>query len=549
MKKYWILSRVMLKNMLASMNPMNGGYEDGKRKKKAYLRALLLGVIVLIALGSIIYLEYEIFRGLRFVRMPMMLPGVAIFASMMFALVMGLFQCLSELFQGKDAPFLAVLPLTSRQVFAARLTTLYLSELAVDAVICLPAFVLYAIGQGSAWPVALTALPVLLLLPLIPLAIVSLLASLLMRVSFFSRHRETVVMILSTLLAIGYSVGVTLTNSGQDMDTAQLILLLTSENGLLNRLLSALPPALWATKGLTGSFEMLALFAAVSLGCAAAVLLIAGPGYLDQALSSTEKTVTRRKNGSAFAWKSSSAFAALHALEWRELLRTPAWAFNSLMGVVMFPLMICIGFITGFARAGDGIGEMRALLSQVEPGYVALITTAVILLGAMVNPAVSTAISREGGRWPFALTLPVRQKTRFLTKMMVGLEINLICMVMITAVAWFLVRMPILWLLAAFAVAALVGLASASLSLWVDASRPQLSWTTEMEAIKKNFNQVIGMLIWVVLTALCVVPAVLLWNRGGGTAMAAVAGVSVVEALIGLLLLNRVSEKNIALPE
>ena len=505
MKNYWILTRVMLKNMLASMNPANGVYADGKKKNRAAVRAVMLALLSLFAVGSVVYLEYLLFKGLSAIRMPTLLPGMAIFISMVFTLVLGLFQCLSELFQGKDAPFLAVLPLTSRQVFAARMTTLYLGELALDAMLCIPAFVLYSVGRGSALPAALTGLPVLLLLPIMM--------------------------------------------NSQNMEPGDIVAMLTSENGLISRMLGAFPPARWATQALTGEAALLALFAAVSLACAAAVICLAGPGYLNQALQSTERTVHRGKRSGSFGWRTGSAFGALHSLEWKEILRTPAWAYNSLMGVIMFPLMIGIGVFSGFSKAGEGLEAMRMTLSGVDQGYVALVTAAILLFGAMVNPAVSTAISREGGRWPFALTLPVRQRTRFMAKLMVGMEINLVCMAMIAAVAWFLVRMPLQWLLIAFLLAAMIGFASAAISLWVDAVRPQLSWMTEMEAIKKNFNQVIGMMLWAVLTALCVVPAVLLWDSGAKAALAGAAGMGAAEVLAALILLNRATEKNTVLPE
>lgn len=546
MKNYWILTRVMLKNMLASMNPMAGAYTDGKKKRRAVFRAAGVLILILLALGTIISLEYLIYSGLDMIRMPMVLPGMAIFLSMVLTLVLGLFQSLSELFQGKDAPFLAVLPLTSRTVFAARLTTLYLSELVIDAVLCLPAFVLYSIGRQSALPVLLTGLPTLILLPVLPLSAVALIAYLLMRVSVFARHRESIVMALSMLVAIAYSIGVTLMNQ-QDGNPAAYAVMLASQNGLLEKLLGAFPPALWATKGLIGDAVMLLLFAAVSLAAAALVILAAGPGYLEQALSSTERTVHRTRRTESFGWRKGSAFRALHGLEWKELLRTPAWAYNSLVGVIMFPLMIAIGFVAGFSKAGDSIESMRMLLGNVDPGYVALVTSGVIMLGSMVNPAVSTAISREGGRWPFALTLPVQQKVRFRAKLMVGMEINAVCMVMVAAVAWYLVRMPILWLLAALGVALMNGLAAAALSLWVDAKRPQLNWTTEMEAIKKNFNQVIGMMLWVVLIGLCAAAAVLLWSRGGGAALAGAAGVAAVEMIAAFALLHKVTEKHLVL--
>ncbi len=543
MKQYGILTRVMLRNMLASLNPFAASYDDQRKKSRAIMRAILLCVVSLAAVGSVIYLEYLIFTGLKTIGMPKLLPGMALFVSTTFTLIMGLFQGLSELFQGKDAPFLATLPLTSRAIFSARMTTLYLSELGINTLICVPAFVFYAIGTGSAWPVALTGIPVLLLTPIIPLCIVALVASLLMRISFISRHRDTVVMILSFGIAIAYSIAVTMGNaSQQSMD--EMIVGLLSQEGMLGKLMGFFPPVRWATEGLTGSWGMLLLYAAVSAACVAGLVALIGPGYLAEALSSTEKTVSHRRVRGEYTWKKGGALGALHALEWKQLLRTPAWAYNALAGVVMFPLMITIGMIAGARGAGDSIEGLRQVLATVDPGYIAVVTAGVLMFGCMVNPAVSTAISREGGCWPFALTLPVKQQTRFLAKLLVGLEINVVCSALLAVVAYVLIRMNVLWLLAALAVSLLVGLASAAFSLWVDAKRPQLSWASEMEAIKKNFNQVFGMMIWVVQVALCVVPAIFLWDRGGGITLLGIAAVAVLETALSLFLLLRAVKKH-----
>ena len=548
MKNYRLLTRVMVRNMLASMNPMNGIYADGKKRKKAVVRAALLALLALYAVGVVIFLEYQIYRGLSAMHQPLLLPGLAVMASMMFTLVLGLFQGMSELFQGKDAPFLAVLPLTSRQVFAARMTVMYLSELALDALLCVPAFVLFAIGRGTAWPYVLTGLPVLLFLPLIPLSVMALVSSLLMRISFVSRHRETLVMLLSVLLALAYSTGVTLTSSS-NMSGEEMAAVFLRENGLAAQFLDRFPPALWAARGFTGDAGLLLLFAGVSAACAAVVIALAGPGYLNLALSGGEQTVTHGRKRGAYRWSSSSGFRALHTLEWREMLRTPSWAVNSLMGLLMFPLMLGVGLFSGIRSAGDSAEGLRSLLASVDPGYVALVCTGVILLGAWVNPAVATAVSREGGRLPFALTLPVRQETRFRAKLAVGAEINLACMILITVMLWFILRFSPLWLLAAFAVAALSGTADAALSLRFDAAHPHLNWNTETEAIKKNYNSVFGMLIWLLLTVLCGVPGALLWNLGGTAVMLSAFAVAAAECAVSLLLLQRAARRPIPLQE
>ncbi len=566
MRNYWILTRLMLRNLISSMNPFRaGGQRTVKKgdktivKNSSPFRAVFVILAMLTAVGFVIYIEFLMYEGInnlseqmRLPNQQMMLPGMAIFAAMMLTMVIGLFQGLSELFQGKDAPFLAVLPLTSRQVFAARMTMLYVSEMALNALFCLPAFVLYAVGTGKWIPVALTALPVLFLLPMLPLAAVALVSSLLMRVSFFAKHRESIVMILSVALALAYSVGVTLLNSaapGEDGPYDYLVTLLTQDNALVMGLLDRFPPARWALDALAGDWVKMLLFAGVSVGSVALLILLVGPVYLEQALSSTERTVVKTKGVRHATWKMNSRFMALHLLEWKELLRTPAWAYNSLMGVVMFPVMIGIGFMAGFSRVEGGLEFIRGQLAGVDPAYVAVITAAVLSMGAMVNPAVSTAISREGGRWPFALTLPVRQRTRFAAKLLLGEEVNLVCGLLLAGVAWFLVRMNILWLLAALVLSQVIGLASAAASLWVDATRPQLKWNSEMEAIKKNFNQVFGMLIWMAFLGLASVPAFFLWEKGGVIVMLACSGVALVELAVSLLLLNRVTEKHLVLQE
>ena len=549
MKNYWILARLMLKNTLAGMNPFAAS-QQAKSKGRSALRGIGMIVILAMAAVSVIFLEHEIFTLLRDAGQAILLPAMAILLSMLMTLVMGLFQTLSELFQGKDSPFLAVLPLTSRQIFAARLTSLYVSELALNAVIILPAVVMYCIGTKAVLPMALTAIPVVLLTPVLPLAIVALIASLLMRISFFAKHREAIVMGLSVAVALAYSIGVTMMNasSGDKDNTVFLAQALMRKDGMMNMLLQRFPPALWLAKGLTGDWALILLAAAVSVGAAALVIGLCGPGYLAQALSSGEKTVTRGKRVRGETnWRAGSRFAALHSLEWRELLRTPAWAYNALLGVVMFPLMIGIGFVAGFSRAGEGLELLQGLWKQFDPAYVALVTAAVMAMGSMVNPAVSTAISREGGRWPFALTLPVRQQTRFAAKLAVGIEINMVCSLMVMGVCWYLTRLPLQWMLLALLLAMLLAVASAAASLWVDALRPQLKWNSEMEAIKKNFNQVFGMLIWLAFTGLCALPAIFLWKHGGMAALGGSIGVAVVLTALSLFFLSRVTEKHVVL--
>ncbi|MBQ8080650.1 MAG: hypothetical protein IJ240_01995 [Clostridia bacterium] len=554
MKNYLILTRLMVRNTLSSMNPFTGSYRNRKAKIGGIAKTILFGLLILGALASVVYVEYKLSEVLDSMRQRVLLPALAVLFATAGTLIMGLFQGISELYQGKDAPWLAVLPLTSRQVFAARLTNLYLGELALNLPLVVPAFILYMRDQPDLGALIVRGILILFLLPLIPLAIVSLLSALLMRVSAFARHRETVTMILSLILAVAYSAAVSLMNSrnmSEQSSTMYLISLLLNNQRLMNDLLSLFPPARWAAHGFMDSWPQLLLFLGVSVASIAAVLLSVGPGYLSAALSQSEHTSARKVKKAMPVWKSSSQLMALRRLEWRELLRTPSWAYNGLAGVFMFPVMITIGVLAGTASVGlSRVAELlNETISEAEPGYVIVILAATLSMGNMVNPAVATAFSREGGRYPFSLSLPVPQKKRFIAKLMVGLEINLMCTGMIALVCLVLFRLPVLPVVAAFVLSTVLGFTASTVCMCVDAAKPVLKWMNESQAIKKNFNSFFGMILWVIFLAVCVFVVFKLWRLGGTAVLLGATGVIILEAVAAWIVLCVMANKKVWLPE
>lgn len=548
MKNYLILQRVLLKNDLMGLNPFAQSGEEKASAGKLVMRRIGVILLLLFAAGSVCFLEYELYQLFREMGMREMALGLAVLVGSVGTLLFGLFQGISSLFEGKDAPLLAVLPVTSRQVYAARVTSFIVSQIGTTVVLVLPAFVLYMLDEAAPVGFAIRAILTILLLPLIPVAIISLLATLLMRVSAFSRHRDTIVMILSFGFAIAYALFVTRLNSSADNQVNTIATMLTKD-GLLNKMLGFYPPAQWAVSGLRGDWLQLLLLAAVSLAAPVLVVLLLGGSYLSAALGSGERSTRRHSRQQALSWGGSSQLMSLHVLEWRETLRTPAWLYNGLAGVIMFPLMMGVGFYSGFSaastREGENLIKMVQSLAQTPEfaGYVIVIIAAIAAMGSMVNPLVATAYSREGQNYPFALSLPVKPLTRVWAKLLVGLEINAVCALMITVVMAVIFGVPALLAAVGFLLAQLVGFAISAISLVMDLRHPRLSWANETAAIKTNFNQVISMVLWVILMGLCVVPVVLLWERGGTAVLLSVCGVIALACAVSGVLLWRVGRK------
>lgn len=155
-------------------------------------------------------------------------------------------------------------------------------------------------------------------------------------------------------------------------------------------------------QGLMGNVWSLLGYLLCALGAYGAVWLLMGGGYLTRTLSLTENTVRHkaRKRGEI---RPHRPLTTLFLREWREILRTPVYAYNCLTGCIILPLML-VGMYFGGKEAAevDNLGMMLSVvqgaLSQVSQVYLFLGLVALMTFICCMNPAVDTAVSREGGR-------------------------------------------------------------------------------------------------------------------------------------------------------
>ena len=554
MKQYILLTKLMLKNTLAGMNPLRNLKDSGKKGKTA-VKSVMMVLVLLFALGSVVYLEYEVYGVLRQLHQEALLPAMAFILAIVSSLVLGLFQSLSELYQGRDVTWLAVLPVKSGHIYAAKLTNLYFSDLLINIPIVIPAAVLYLLDQ-DAWVLpAIRLIPVFLFLPALPLAIVAALSFLLMKLSGFAKHRDQALTFLSIMFMLCYlvfcsSMGA-MTGAGNGSQAmAQMI---TEPNGLLQKIASFFPPARWAAQGFTESFGMMALFCLVSAAGLILCYLLTSKGYLDCAVSATEQTKAAPKGNQKVSGQAVSPFRALMRLEWRDLLRTQSYLLNGVLGCLIMPVALMIGVFTGMSGQQISSDEVSTGLAeairQLDAGLVIAIMTAIFFLCTMVNQLPATAISREGRRYPFSLSLPVKQKIRFWAKLSVSMMLNLISMLLLCVPVLLVAPVPVPYVLAGFVLALLLSVVPAAVSMTIDARHPRLNWMTETEAMKSNFNSFFCIILWIACAA-AVALIVFLLSNVSAAAMLAGLILSVVLLCIGsIYLLNRTAEKLNTLPE
>lgn len=521
MSRYGTLLRLNLRNRLAGLRPGSWRTPAGKLDGRRIATAAAVILCVAMAAGMVIGLELLLFRGLGQLGQPWLLPALTLLMAMLGMAVMSFFSVMARLYFSRDTAWMAYLPVKSGTVLSVKLTEIYLGEALLSACLLLPALVLCGNSQGMGLGYWLRCALTVLLTPMLPLALLTLLTTLLAAGTSVTRNREAWMMVGSLVMVAAVLVFEMnfVMRIPEDADAAYFLRLLMDREGLLRQLSAGFPPVRWAVAGLRGDGGQMALFALVSVGSLAAVQALLGGRYLPLALRQQERSGRRKaarlNEGTV---RRSGAVTALYRRELRELLRTPAYAMNGLSGAVAFPLVMVIMVLS--SGASEDMAAMGAglswLMAQAPAGDLLLVFAGIIGFAGMMNPAAATAVSREGGRFPFNRTLPVSGRTQLRAKLLMGETVGLLG-TLIMAVALGALLRPNPWVLVgAFALAQLPTLATSAISLALDAAHPRLHFANETQAIKQNVNVMFSMLIGLLALAL---PAAAIALRGASPAL------------------------------
>ena len=139
MTGFFALLRLQLLSRYADMKPRN--LKTALKEKRGRTIGMFIAILFLIVYvgGMLFFVETRILDALLKIGMPDLLITMAVVMATMGTLIMSFFFVLSSLYLGRDAAYLASLPLKPRTILSAKLTQVWISETCIDALIILPA--------------------------------------------------------------------------------------------------------------------------------------------------------------------------------------------------------------------------------------------------------------------------------------------------------------------------------------------------------------------------------------------------------------------------
>lgn len=408
-------------------------------------------------------------------------------------LFFGAFASMSYLFFSKDNQILSSLPINSSIIFMAKFFMAYVSELIIGALVIVPTVTAYGITcalNGIAINAGFFIIEVLgiFIFPIIPLLLISLLSLPLMYIVAFFRKRtvsNAIAIALILLVVMGIYFGM-LGGFSSMMGSID-------ENGIVNiapQLQTAFTkiakvtifnkPIVDAMLGkkvavnliiyLGGIVALLALNVGLSLifyrkGMA---VIIEGEG------NSSAKKVKKE-----LVYTSSGLKYSLFKKELKTLANTPMMLVNSLMGVLIGPIMMFFMFKTGaFGMFDNGKEYIYAI------AFISYFTS--LMVGA-TNQVAIVGISREGKNLYTLKSLPLSTDLLIKIKVYVATLLNLVT-VLITALV-FVIMSPTHNIFAGLGIVAICiscGFGANCVGLHNDLKNPNLNWNNITELTKNN---------------------------------------------------------------
>lgn len=470
----------------------------------------LVPVVILAAAGvapllyGYLYMLRSAFVSLRPMGQESAILGFGILFGQFLILIFGLYYVMSAFYFSRDLDMLIPLPVKPSEVMASKFAVILVNEYVTMSPLLVPLLISYGVQSRAGVSYWISAAAVYLLLPVIPLGIVSVLTVGLMRLVNVSRKKD-MILILGSLVLIVFGVGIQFflgraaTSGAGPQGLADFF---ASPDSLLNRVGRKFPPSIWGAKAISGGFSgsglaNLALLAAVSVALFLLMVVLAQRLFYRGLIGSGEVSGRRRALSTRELTRRVSEgrhpVRAIFSREWRVMNRTPIFLMNGTLTAFIVPLVFVLFATTGHGR-GDIGGLVRFLSGQASPVLLVLASAAFLMVCGSLNGTSSSTFSREGSQFWMSKVIPVSPRDQVKAKFIHSYLVALLGIVTALAVLVFVFKAKFVVCAGALflALVGCVGLTAAGMT--IDLARPMLEWTNPQKAIKQNLNVVFAML-------------------------------------------------------
>lgn len=490
MKEIFLLTKTLLKSSTSESKKL------GEKKTNGFGKILFYILIYGYIMGIMAYFGYSAINAIILVNQPAVYLNLSFVAMLGFSIIQTVITSLNILYFSKDLDFLLPLPISSIKIIISKLICLIISQYIMLGLLILPGIVVYGYLLNLNYLYYVISTLALLTFPIIPVALVSGIVTLIMRFTKIIKNKDfvqylTIVLTIFLIIAIQSLSGGTGTVSPEEIAVNLL-----KTNGLVDNFsksffnITLIMNSILNYNNAEGAINIF-LFVLISIIIFVLISYLISKIYVKTVISlSTVKNKTSQKVDIDKDIKDSSSLVSYVSKEIKILIRNPIFFMQCLLPSIIFPIIIGVPAILGLEDAGISLSLFSQDLGVViNSSFGIMCALVAIIFTYAFNPVSVTAISRDGENAVFMKYIPLDFKTQIFYKAIPGIILNMIPTIYIL-IAGFLFIPNIkfkTWIFIIF-ISLLINIINNMLSVVVDLKNPKLKWISEYAVVKQNFN-------------------------------------------------------------
>ena len=489
MNKFLLILKVQLLSLFSRSSNASGKKKNGIARASSPTGYILLYAFLFAIMG---FYEYMIMSVLALIGSADVVITLCAFSSSALSVFTAMGAVKMLVFCPKDFDESMTWPVSSRMLTTAKITTLYLYDLISTSMFMFPCGIVYGILTSPSALFYVVYYTICLFLPLIPIAIGSLLGAVFSYISSRFKHAN----IAGTVLYVAFFVLVmfgSFSMSGMsEEDFAQI--------GQLGDTFSNIYPMvkLFSKACLEFSVTSYILFAATSLAVFAVIAFVFGTLYKSfHSAFATHYTSSKYK----MSGSRTSPTGAIIKKELGKFISSPILLVNSAAGI----LISLIGIVFIVIKLPDVMNSENGELFGYIIGMLAPFVLGIL---ACMSCTTNSCISLEAKTLGILKTAPVSSRCVLFSKLYSHMLLCFPVLIIDSAVLAFIVKPGIIDTILLFTVPLLYSFLVGLVGLFMNLKRYSFSWTNEIYVVKQSMPVFVTMFGGMIVS---MIPTVLLF--------------------------------------
>lgn len=473
----------LVKTRISGMlSQMMRGSKNGKKRGAGF--KILIGLLVIYVIGCFFMLFGMMFYTLceAFVEsgLTWLYFSMAAIMSTVLAFVGSIFMTQSQLYDARDNELLLSMPIKPQSILASRMVVLYITGFALEALVMLPAGIVYLIQKPAAAASIAIYVALLFVLPLIALALSCIVGFVVAFISSKMRNKTIITMVLSIGFFIAYFLLIGRMNN-------YLAMIIVNGGELAEKIKSSLY-IVYSFGMAIAEADMLSfvLFTAIAVAAFLLIYFVLSLTFIK--IATTKRGATKVKYREK-ELKVSSIKSSLVKKELVRFFKNPMYIMNGCIGSI-FLLIAAVALCVK--------SDILVMISEMLPGFdemLALIGMALICAINTMNLISAPSISLDAKTLWISQSIPVDPGDILDAKAKTHLVVTTPTTIMASIAVIICTRAGISQAILTLLLPCIVNFFFAYSGVFINLHLPKFDWTSEMVAIKQSGSIVVAMLV------------------------------------------------------